>query len=612
MARRKHRFESELHLGLLVIVLVLLALNLVSNYVVFRARVRMQENGLTELSTASISIGRAVQQSLTGDLTDQQTGEFTRSYQLSDLLVIPQLPSHDPDDLRAWFRSAVRGLPPEKVADLADQLLKAEPNKLIRGTGTEYFFGRTVQIGRSSRLIVLAREYPELAYLEDAGRLLLQIGEIGLAVVALVYRLVSRFNLAPFRNMKQQAIEAGRSFDSSKDEVEQVVVEYEQIIADLKGTETELRNLNLSIQQRADSLEEFNRYLVAAVDSGVVTLDMQGRVLTVSAAAGRILEIDAVEGIGRPHSVIFANAESIDRTIASTLSSLSHTGYKEHECRLRSGDTKPVGAAISFIRDRQQKPIGVLVLLDDLTELATLRKQIEQKHRLEALGEMAGGLAHQLRNSLGAIVGFGTLAKKRIGKNELGQGVEAAESLLREAREAEQLVSRFLTFARPLDFRPEPVSLTRLLDEILDSFRQRPDCAHIRFEGAHPADIETLADPVLLKQALVNLIENSVHAYQGDSGTVRLSTELPGDNVTVLVVDQGCGIRAEQLDKIFTPFYSSRPSGTGLGLPLARRIIDLHGGTIAVTSQPCKGTTFRLTLPAHSPVNSSRPADVLA
>src|SRR5512137_1487417 len=105
MARRKYRFESELHIGLLVIVLVLLALNLVSNYVVFRARIRMQENGLADLSTASIGVGRAVQQSPTLSLTPQQIGEFMRSYQLSDLRIVPYLSSHNPDELRAWFRS---------------------------------------------------------------------------------------------------------------------------------------------------------------------------------------------------------------------------------------------------------------------------------------------------------------------------------------------------------------------------------------------------------------------------------------------------------------------------------------------------------------------------
>lgn len=601
MAHKKHRFESELHLGLLVIVFVLLALNFVSNYVVFRARIRMQENGLAELSTASIGIGRAVQQSPASGLTAQQTGEFMRSYQLSDLLLVPYLSSHNPEEIRTWFRSTVNGLPPDKIGELADQLLKSEPNKLVRGKGSDYLFVRPVSVNTRTRLLILSREFPELAYLEDAGRLLLLIGEIGLAVVALVYLLVSRFILAPFRRMRQQAIAAGRSIDSSKDEVEQVVVEYEQIIADLKDTETELRRVNTSIRERADSLEEFNRYLMAAVDSGVVTLDMEGRVLTVSVAANRILGIETAARIGRQYGLLFGNAKSIEEAIASALRTLSHVGYMEHEYRLGNGDTRIIGSAISFIRNRTQEPIGVLILLDDLTELATLRHQVEQKNRLEALGEMAGGLAHQLRNSLGAIVGFGALVRKRVGKNELDQSLEAAESLLREAHEAEQLVARFLGFARPLDFHPEPVSLSGLLDEILDSFRQRQDCAHIQFESSYSGNTETLADSVLLKQAIANLVENSVYAYEGNCGHVSVKVETDGDRLSILVLDRGCGIRPEQIDKIFTPFYSSRPSGTGLGLPLARRIIDLHGGTISVDSRAGKGTAFRLTLPIHSP-----------
>ena len=612
MAHRKHRFESELHLGLLVIVFVLVALNLVSNYVVFRARIRMQENGLAELSTVSIGIGRAVQQSPPAGLTQQQISELKSDYQLSDLLVVPYLGAHHPEEVRAWFRSTVNGLPPDRVAELSDQLLKAEPNKLIRGKGSEYLFVRPVSIGSGNRLVVLSRQYPELAYLEDAGRLLLLIGEIGLAVVALVYLLVSRFILAPFRRMKQQAIAAGRSIDSSKDEVEQVVVEYEHIIADLKDTETELRRLNTSIRERADSLEEFNRYLMAAVDSGVVTLDMEGRILTVSAAAVRILGIEPEAYAGRQYDSLLEGAESIADVVASALRTRSHVGYKECECRLGNGGARIVGAAVSFIRDRAQKPIGLLILLNDLTELATLRHQVEQKHRLEALGEMAGGLAHQLRNSLGAIVGFGTLVKKRVKKSELDPSIEAAESLLREAREAEQLVARFLTFARPLDFRPEPVPLSGLVAEILDSFRQREDCARIQFDIAYSENTEIIADPVLLKQAIANLIENAVYACDGGSGKVIVTIGCDLDNTSILVQDEGCGIRPEHLNKIFTPFYSSRPSGTGLGLPLARRIIDLHGGTITVDSRVGEGTTFRIALPVRSQAVVPNIADVIS
>ena len=612
MARKKYRFESELHLGLLVIVFVLLALNLVANYVVFRARVTLQENGLADLSTASIGIGRVVQQSSNANLTLPQSNEFMSRYHLSDLVVAPALTSRDPESVRAWFRSSVSGLSPNRVAELSDQLLKAQPNRLVRGNGSEYLFVRPVSVGGSSRMVILSKEYPELAYLEDSGRLLLLIGEIGLAVVALVYLLVSRFVLAPFRKMKQKAIAAGRSIDSSKDEVEQVVNEYELIIADLKQSETELRSLNIAIQERADSLEEFNRYLLAAIDSGVVTLDMQGTILSASAAAVRMLDIEADGCIGKSYESVFARIGAIRDATYIALSNFSQISYREYECRTGHGETRVVGAAISHIRDHTQRPIGVLILLNDLTELSSLRHQVEQKNRLEALGEMAGGLAHQLRNSLGAIVGFGTLTKKRSAKGEIEPSLEAAESLLREAREAEELVKRFLTFARPLDYRPSVTSLTKLVDEIVDSLRQRSDCSHIQFPSKLGESVDISADAVLLKQAITNLIENAVHAYGGARGEVAISVEPDGNFARIRVSDHGSGIHPDNLEKIFTPFYSSRPSGTGLGLPLARRIVDLHGGSITVDSQVGRGTVFCITLPTTIPAPAARTADLHA
>lgn len=606
MARKKYRFESELHLGLLVIIFVLLALNMVSNYMVFRARVTMQESGLADLSTASIGIGRVVQQSTNAALSPIQTSDFITRYQLSDLIVAPVLASKDPTEMRAWFRNSVRGLPPDRVAALSDQLLKAQPNKLVRGSGSEYLFVRSVAVGGGQRLVILSKEYPELAYLEDSGRLLLLVGEIGLAVVALVYLLVSRFVLAPFRKIKQKAIAAGRSIDSSKDEVEQVVNEYEQIIGDLKEREAELRSLNISIQERADSLEEFNRYLLAAIDSGVVTLDLEGRVLSASPSATRLLGVESDKFVGTNYTETFGRIVGLAKAISTALNNPHQIAYREYECRCESGETLVVGGSISHIRDHNNKPIGVLILLNDLTELSSLRHQVEQKNRLAALGEMAGGLAHQLRNSLGAIVGFGTLSKKRTAKGEIEPSLEAAESLLREAREAEELVSRFLTFARPLDYRPSEISLATLINEIVAGFRQRQDCAHIRFHATCPESLSIAADAVLLKQAIANLVENAVHAYSGAEGVVEIAVDRIDNQVRIRVTDSGSGIHPDQLDKIFTPFYSSRPSGTGLGLPLARRIVDLHSGYIAVDSKVGKGTTFTLTLPMAVPASIPR------
>ena len=171
------------------------------------------------------------------------------------------------------------------------------------------------------------------------------------------------------------------------------------------------------------------------------------------------------------------------------------------------------------------------------------------------------------------------------------------ETLLDETRVANELISRFLTFARPFDYAPHAISLNTLVTECLDSFRVRPDFQRMDLIEQLETNVALPADPVLLKQALANLIDNAVNAYGGSGGTIEVSIVAERDQVLLTVRDFGSGITADNLDKIFTPFYSSRPSGTGLGLPLVAKIVALHSGTIEVKSEPGVGTCFGIRLP---------------
>jgi len=228
------------------------------------------------------------------------------------------------------------------------------------------------------------------------------------------------------------------------------------------------------------------------------------------------------------------------------------------------------------------------------------------------LGEMAGGLAHQLRNSMGAITGYCALLKKRLRKSGLEIG--SIEALIQETAEAEKLVERFLQFARPLAFKPEPASVNELVAQVVSTFEARPDCRQAEFVVRQTDDFTIGLDPLLMKQALTNIVENAFNAYENRKGRVEIRVGqvslIPANNwqesgtsalqLQIEVEDFGCGIAEDDLDKIFTPFFSCRPSGTGLGLPLARKIVDLHLGSLSVESQLGKGTTFTISLPIRS------------
>ncbi|HPI32455.1 MAG TPA: ATP-binding protein, partial [candidate division Zixibacteria bacterium] len=208
-------------------------------------------------------------------------------------------------------------------------------------------------------------------------------------------------------------------------------------------------------------------------------------------------------------------------------------------------------------------------------------------------------LAHQLRNSLGAIAGYLNLLKRRLGK----RGVEepAVAELADEAAQAESLVRRFLEFARPLQADLQAVPLRDLIGQAAASFATREAYPRVEIAVGEIPEVVIPADPLLLRQALLNLIENAANAYSGAAGKIEIDAAAGNGETAIRVRDRACGIAPENVAKIFTPFYSSRPSGTGLGLALVSKIVDLHKGRIEVDSRVGRGSTFTITLPVGAP-----------
>lgn len=594
LGKAKYRFESEVHLGLLSIVLVLLLLSVASNLVLYNARMRLQEETTDRLRTAVVAATRTIQENDYVQLPDSARRQLVRQYELSGLTIVPNQPADSaPATQVLWLRSILTQLPITQAPDIIDRLLRAEPNKLMRGDDQEFFMVTGLPGAAQSRLAVVSIYHPELAYLQDGSRVVLWVGAGVTFLAALGYIVLSRFIFRPFRRIREQAQLAGREVYGLDHEADAVVEEYREVIRELRDKEAELTRLNAAIQQRADSLEQFNEYLMSSIDSGIISLDISGNVKAVNSSAARLLE-SAHDPVDRHYTAVIGEKTALALAVASALNKRSGISYREIPHRLSAGRELILGTAISVVRDSDGKILGLSVMLNDLTELTHLRKQVEQNSRLAALGEMAAGLAHQIRNSLGAIGGFGNLLKRRLLKLE--QTAEMAESLLKEAREAEDLVSKFLAFARPLNPQPQRFSLRDMLDDIADSYRAREDLRHIRIKiEGFEAFVE--ADPLLIKQVICNLVDNAIQSYENSEGEVTISARPEKGTVSVRITDQGCGIAEDKLDKIFTPFYSSRPSGTGLGLPLASRIVSLHGGNLMVASAEGRGTTILIQLP---------------
>ncbi|MCP4684293.1 MAG: hypothetical protein GY867_02495, partial [bacterium] len=581
-SKRSSRYESWVHLGFLAIVLLLFALNVASNYVIFQDRTILREATLSHLRTAALGISRAVQAKTPELLTQTEEQALVSQYNLSDLNLVHSRPNGPSGaEKRAWLSSVIHRLPPGQLPGVAEKLFEAEVNRLTRGDESEYYYLYPVEAPGGGHLLIVSVERERLANYDDMRMFVLAIQLAALALAGVAYAYLSRYIFKPLRRIKEQAARAGRAVDDT-DDTEAIVTEYRAVIERLQQSETELLRLNAAIQSKADSLEQFNQYLFESNHAGIITLDPRGGVVAVNETAAGLLRLGAAPAIGLDYAGLLADMGDLRADVRSVVDHGVTTGYKEYHNLLPDYPEVVVGASISIILDKAQNRVGLLILVNDLTELVRLRRELENQNRLAALGEMAGGLAHQMRNSLGAISGYGTLLKKRL-KRE-GLALDTAETLLDEAGEAESLIGRFLSYARPLEFSPEKCSVHRLINETIRQFRARDDSRDAEFKLNLCEDFEVAADDVLFRQVLCNVVDNAINAYDARRGAVEIEVEATADRAEIRIRDFGCGIPAEDVDRIFTPFFSSRPSGTGLGLSLVAKIVRVHGGRTNVRS----------------------------
>jgi two-component system sensor histidine kinase PilS (NtrC family) len=273
----------------------------------------------------------------------------------------------------------------------------------------------------------------------------------------------------------------------------------------------------------------------------------------------------------------------------------------EFEIKRPGGEKLWLGCSSSMVNDEKGEGMGAVLLMIDLTEIRRLQEISSYAEKMASLGEMAAGLAHEIRNSFAAILGFANLIRKASSKND--DAVPLVNSLKEEATAAEELLSRFLNFARPLDLQPEPVDINEIIR--FDTFGAvRPLSENINLIYSVDDNIPPLnADPTLIRQALSNLILNACEAMPEGGDIIidvdREEKRLEGrhDELLISIIDSGNGIDPEIKGKMFNPFFSTKADGTGLGLALVKKIVILHQGWIEVQSKPGKGTKITVHLP---------------
>jgi two-component system sensor histidine kinase PilS (NtrC family) len=345
-----------------------------------------------------------------------------------------------------------------------------------------------------------------------------------------------------------------------------------------------------------DALRVLHADIVASINTGLITTDGDGRITFVNRAGEELLGSSTEEVVGSAVSRLFGFPGSFLASAGDHLQQGKKFRF-ERRWRDRGGDRELLlGFSVSFLKDPHAEPRGWLIVFQDLTEIASLEEQVRVQERMAALGEMAAGMAHELRNPLTSICGCVQVLETR---EDAEESRRLKEVVLREAQRLNGTLKDFLAFARPGPHRPQECALSELMEQMARMLRKSPE-----FRDDHEVIVRKLpggdvarVDPDAMRQVFWNLASNALRAMPGGG---RLEIEIGGhgvDEVMVCFRDQGCGMDEEAIKRYFQPFGSGFQGGTGLGAAIVYRIVDEHGGRVQAVSPPGEGTEIRLILP---------------
>jgi two-component system sensor histidine kinase PilS (NtrC family) len=345
------------------------------------------------------------------------------------------------------------------------------------------------------------------------------------------------------------------------------------------------------IQTKEDysRLEAFNRDVIQSMMSGLLTINPKDQITFLNRSGEGILGIKAAAYKNRPIKDLFPDfKENFHEGLRSRM---------ETTVENPDGAQIRLGLSISPLKDHRGNKVGQIIIFQDLTLIKEMEESMRKSEMMATIGQLAAGIAHEIRNPLASISGAIQLLK------EEKEGGESSHRLmdivLAESGRLNRLITDFLLYAQPPKLNKKKVDIAALVDSTLEVFSRSPQWTQgIKLAKIMEPRITITADPQQLEQVLWNLFINAVDAM-GGTGQLEIRSHKDGDGkmVTLVVSDTGKGISPKDIKKIFDPFFTTKEGGSGLGLSIVHKIIEIHGGTIAVESRHNRGTTFTLTLP---------------
>jgi two-component system sensor histidine kinase HydH len=324
---------------------------------------------------------------------------------------------------------------------------------------------------------------------------------------------------------------------------------------------------------------DYTRQVVSSMANGLLSVDPEGRITSWNQLALELLGLAESQVRGRRlEKFLDFESTGIGRALYQCRPSLD----REILLRRAAGDEMPLGVSASPILTDDKLCNGAVVILRDLREIKRLEENVRRNERLAAIGRLAAGVAHEIRNPLSSIRGFAQYLRHVLA--EKPDARQYADVIIREMDRINRVVSDLLTFARPRRLAPRPADVRELVDHVVRLVEADAAARHIAIQKRVAPDTRTaVLDAAQMTQALLNLALNALQAVD-EEGTIIIGARRRSDGIHFWVEDDGPGIPAEARDKVFDPFFTSRETGSGLGLAIVHKIAENHGGEVCIDS----------------------------
>ena len=348
----------------------------------------------------------------------------------------------------------------------------------------------------------------------------------------------------------------------------------------------------------------FSDTLVENMPTGLIALDAAKTVARVNPVAESILHLPGDRLLGRAAALV------LPKELGGQVERLATEGPvvdREIDCTLTDGRRIPLSLSGGILRDEDRNPGGWVLLFKDLSEVHALRQEIARNQRLAAVGRLAAGVAHEIRNPLSSIKGFATYFKERY--RTVPEDEQIAETMIQEVDRLNRVITQMLEFARPVNISTKRESVRQVVAQSIRLVAADAEKHAVALDARFSPQVHAARiDSDRLRQVLLNLYLNSMEAMEaGGRLTVSVEPDAEPGHFRIVVTDTGVGIPEKDLAQVFDPYFTTKPAGTGLGLAIVHNIIEALGGEAGIRSEVGRGTSVTLRLPGLMRQDSEHP-----